>query len=93
MYQTFNRLYRALFGTAPGISSIAWRKIASRLLENAKTTHLPWVILFQNVYVSEDVQCAIVQPDPKAFKKWTWQTIFVLSTTKIVSYYSSNYLY
>jgi len=78
--QTNLRLFKQSFGVSPIVMMQCW----VLLVEHGRNTrmkpkHLLWACLFLKTYGKEGTHCALVQCDPKTFRRWVWAVIRSIS--------------
>ena len=77
-FYTFNRRFRAHFGTTPTVCLIIWERLDpfESILpyhRGVQFKHLLWALLFMKIYGTEHLHTSLVGGvDEKTFRKWSW---------------------
>jgi len=92
---TFNRRFRAFFGTTPIVCSSLWGLLAVSRPPDSKPKHLLWALMFLRLYDTESVHALLAGVDEKTFRKWAWAFVRSLSKIELVRFviYMHIYMY
>jgi len=86
-----SRRFREFFGASSAVVTILWHLLLENELlpKNSSICHLLWALYFLKVYPKQGPACSVVggtksAVDPKTFRKWVWEFIFVIAELEVI---------
>lgn len=76
-----------MFRTTPAICADIWNEFGTSVPKGGSYKHLLWGCSLLKVYGNEAVFCTLVGADSKAWRKWSWEFVELISNLKVVSLY------